>query len=216
MVCRLHSNKTRGGMRAVRMPVALALALIAASCYEDLPPVEQPEVVQSVGVSFNVARDGIVYLNYSNDLPTGGSGALVVNVTNIFTEYAADDEQVEVEIDMYMKGHPERSAVVTMTKDDLMTPGVLSHGVLAIAPGQVITFQKQWSHHALGNSFITWAIIDSASEVSVDPGTGKPHLAVPVRLMVQASIKVFKSRPTEYYPADRKKYKEFLLYYARI
>jgi hypothetical protein len=213
LACKLPSEKVRvAGQMALKL-FALSLAFMFTRCYEDLPPVEQPEVVQSVGVSFNVASDGLVFLE-PTEVPRGNVAALKVNVTNLFNEYMADDEQIEVEVRVYMKDHPERSAVVTMSKDELMTTGVLSHGVLAIAPHQVITIATQWSHNAQGKSFFSWAILDGISAVNVATGSGKSFQAFPVHLMLQASIKVFKSRPTEYYPADRKKYKEFVLYYS--
>ncbi len=215
MVCKLPSNDARSGLHLMLKVVALSLALIFISCLEDLPPVEQPEDIQAVGVTFNVAGDRLVFLE-GKDMPRGSLGALVVTVTNLFKEYMADDEQIEVEVRMFIKDHPERSAVVTLSRDELKTTGVLSHGVLAIAPNQMITMQKQWSHHTQeGVSFITHAISDGIEEVDVVTSSGKIFPAYPVHLMTQASIKVFKSRPTEYYPANRKMYKEFVLYYAR-
>jgi len=215
LVCKLPSNNARIGLQPVLKAGTISMALIFISCFEDLPVVEQPQVVQAVGVSFNVAGDGLVLLE-GNDMPRGSVGALVVTVTNLFREYMADDEQIEVEVRMFIKDHPERSAVVTLSRDELKTIGALSHGVLAIAPHQTITMQKQWSHHTQeGVSFISHVVSDGIEEVTVVTSSGKTILAYPVHLMTQASIKVFKSRPTEYYPANRKMYKEFVLYYAR-
>ena len=202
-------------MRVARKATCLAALLCLVSCYEDLPPVEHPQNVEAVGVSFNVAGDGLVFID-SKGAPVGNVGALQVSVTNLYKEYVVDDEQIEVEIRMYMKGFPERSVAVTLSSKDLVTSGALSHGVLAIAPRQAIRVETQWSHCTQkGESFLVWGVHDTPGGVIVPRASGKPVLAYPVTFMVQASIKVFKSRPTEFYPADRKTYREFALYYAQ-
>jgi hypothetical protein len=191
----------------------LLLAFLAAGCNESLPPVEQPEDVQVVDVSFVGSGDGLVALDSHLD-PKGNPGALRVTVTNLFREYMADDEQIEVEIRMYMKNHPERRTVITMSREDLWTSGVLAHGVLMIAPRQTVRIEKQWAHRTdQGESYLTWAALDSIAPVVVMSSTGRSYLAYPVHLMAQADIKVFKNRPTEYVPADRRRYKELVLYY---
>ena len=210
---KLHSSakRTRGQIAASAASALLALALL--SCYEDLPPVEQPLKVEEVTFGLNVANDGLVMLDAANQ-PLGSIGALDVRVTNLYSEYLADTAQIEVEISMYVKDLPEKSVVLTMSGEDLWSPSIFPNGLLAIAPHQQARIMKQWSHRTQqGDPFVDFT--DTPLGMTVVSQSGKPFLAFRVHLMVKASVKIFRNRPTEYCPADRNSYTEYIVYYTR-
>jgi len=210
---KLPSRNRQERVQTALIASCAILAAFVASCYEDLPPVEQPIEVEEISLSFNVANDGLVMLDESS-APLGSIGALDIRVTNLYSEYLADSGQVEVEIAMYVKGLPEKSAVVTMTQDDLWSSGVLANGMIAIAPHQQLRIMKQWPHRTeQGDPFADYTDVPNGVEVVAQ--TGKIFLAFPVHMMVKASVKIFKNRPTEYYPANRNTYWEYVLNYTR-
>jgi hypothetical protein len=190
----------------------IVLGCSLLSCYEDLPPVEQPIEVQQVSFGFNVANDGLVMLDAGNQ-PLGSIGSIDIHVTNLYSEYLSDTAQIEAEVSMYIKDMPEKNVVVTLTKEDLWSSGILTNGLLVIAPRQAIRIMKLWSHRTQGGEpFVDFT--DTPKGVPVLTQTGKVFQAFPVHVMVKASVKVFKNRPTEYWPVDRYTYTEITLYYT--
>ncbi len=211
MDCTSNSDSTRRPGRIATLAIGALVLSSFLSCYEDLPPFEEPVQVEGVSLHFNLANGGLVTLD-ANNQPKGSIGALDIRVTNLYSEYLSDTARVEVTIEIYVKDQPDKNAVVTMSADDVWTSGVLFNGILTIEPQHQVRIMKTWPHRTTqGDPLVNYT--DEPTGVQIDVA-GKVFTAFPVHLMVSASVKVFKNRPTLYMPADRKTSTEYILYYT--
>ena len=194
-------------LRAYGAAVLLASALAAGvGCDESLPPVTEPSNVLTTSLSLNLGVNKFVYMS-NNMAPSGNDGAVDVKVTNVYKDALSDSEGVDVNVVIYQTSHPERRDTIVCDRQAVVNQSLFYIYLLAIPPGQTLEIMKQWTHSFLDSTGWVpfWKVADLDSTIDV---SGRSIGVYKVTFTVSATVRVFKTRPTESVPPQK-----FTVYY---
>lgn len=200
MDCRLHFSRFS---RISFAAISLSLLILTLSCDEPLPPRVLPEKVVQASFNFYLLPDSIVFLTKNS--VNGSVGSVDIKELNLIDEVLEDEEQVQAEVEIYMKDHPERRVVVRATKDDIYSWRVLLGNQITVAVHDTVEIMKQWSH-ATEDGTPFWTFV---SPTSIMTRGGQPVDAYIIHFVAGGTVKIFKSRPTEHIA-----YQEFVVKYV--
>jgi hypothetical protein len=134
---------------------AAALGLCILGCEELLPPRNHPENVDPndfLEVSFSAVEGTVAY--QPNDTVTQSlAGTFFLTVKNLHDEVLSSQEEIRVDIDMWMVNRPGRRVGVHGDRDNLVNPYnfqghafMLDGDILTIHPDSSAEFLVQWDH----------------------------------------------------------------------
>jgi hypothetical protein len=138
------ASHIRKGFGRSPLPAMILMLITMVSCDESLPPREQPATV--LVPSIEILNPPIIAIRDS--LPTGTTGAFLVKVLNVYDEVLQDTARVRLDLEIWLKDHPEHRAVVAATEEDLVNSRILSGRILTLGVDTAAIIQRQWDHRA--------------------------------------------------------------------
>lgn len=183
----LHSDGPR--VRAPVRGLLTLLALCAFGCEESLPPRQEPSEVLSAGVDL---LNTTIQCRLSDSTVYGGSGALIMQVKNTYTDVLSDSEQIQANITLYLKSQPGLVATLSADRNDVTNYYLLLWGsTLTLGVDSSVVMIKV-SQFKTSDGVPIWKLLDFTFH---HVGNASWYETSPQVLVVDALIQVFKRFP---------------------
>jgi hypothetical protein len=178
---------TAGRTKTCRCLCSLLIACFFPGCDESLPPRNSPQhfLLSDMSVS-----TGEVFIDPGQPLPITLTGSFYVTVENTYTEVLQETVGVDLEIDVWLKDHPEARTVVRSGQRDMLNPWIIQGGLATLEPGVQAQFLTQWNQKTDGEKWF-WCYSDGFQHI-VPPQGFAYFLSSPLRFEARARVQFFK------------------------
>lgn len=174
-------------MRIAAGILLVALAALAFSCDESLPPRRSPADFLKWELSMTGAGHPIE-IRYEE--PVHQQGALRIRVTNIYDEVLQDTAVLAGRLEIWVKGRPQARAILLLTISHLVTRKMLTGRLLTIGVDSTLEMFREWDHFT-DSRIPVWQY----ARLYPDTTSGGALFcrSDPLTLVIRCSLRIFKS-----------------------
>lgn len=174
----------------IAVSLVLSGMIIFSACDESLPPYEQPQnalAITDVFPAQGLVDPGIEILN------------IYITGMNLYEETFDDTVNVQGEVRIWWKRHPEITATLPLSNGNFVPPTPIRGSRLTLETNDLFYMKTVWSLYTDDGQYLIDLLNFSAHDVRGDYEYAKTEtLVIEVELLVFRQIGMIRAEPVEY------------------